>query len=83
MVHLHVDKCLSHAVVEGKDGGIIENDINHLLKVVCTLWEEKSQLSSHLKLLEVLCGHSIFQPVGYWRRRGWLYICYYVGYGAI
>ena len=59
MVHLHVDQCLSHAVVEGVDGGIIENDINHLLKVICTLWEEKSQVSG-FKLLHVLCGDPIF-----------------------
>ena len=60
MVHTHVDQCLSHTVVEGEDGGIIENDINHLLKVVCTLWHEKSQVSGPLKLLHVVRGDPIF-----------------------
>lgn len=70
MIHLHVDQCLSHAIVEGKDGWIIEDDINHLLEFVRTLREEQSQLSCHLELLQVFGGDPILEAVGYWREGG-------------
>ena len=40
VVPLHVYQGLSHAVVESENGGIVENNVNHLLKFVGTLWEE-------------------------------------------
>lgn len=64
MVHLHVDQCLPHAIVEGEDGRIIEDDINHFLELVCTLGKEEPQFSSQFKFLEVLCSHPIFEPMG-------------------
>ena len=64
VVHPQVDQSLSHAIVKRKRRRIVEDKVDQLLKLVRTLWEEKSEISRLFKLLDVLGGHTIAESVG-------------------
>ena len=51
MVHLYG---LSHSIMECVRRWIVEYEINHLLKLVYTFWEEETEFASLFKFFEVL-----------------------------